>query len=60
MIPRLGTLDKITAALNKVPGRVDSATDDQPIKSLQFHDNDGSPQPSALSRLCSAASITAS
>ena len=38
----LGTLDKITAALNKVPGRVliVGHTDDQPIKSLRFHDND--------------------
>lgn len=35
------TLDKITAALNKVPGRVMVVghTDDQPIKSLRYHDN---------------------
>ena len=36
-----GTLDSIAAALNKVPGRVMVVghTDDQPIRSLQFHDN---------------------
>jgi len=36
------TLDKITAALNKVPGRVMVVghTDDQPIKSLRYRDND--------------------
>jgi type VI secretion system protein ImpK len=35
------TLDRIAAALNKVPGRVRVVghTDDQPIKSFQFHDN---------------------
>lgn len=35
------TLDKITAALNKVPGRVMVVghTDDQPIKSLRYRDN---------------------
>jgi len=36
-----GTLDRIAAALNKVPGRVMVVghTDDQPIKSLVFRDN---------------------
>jgi type VI secretion system protein ImpK len=36
------TLNKITAALNKVPGRVMVVghTDDQPIKSLRYRDND--------------------
>ncbi len=35
------TLDKITAALNKVPGRVMVVghTDDQAIKSLRYRDN---------------------
>ncbi len=35
------TLDRIAAAINKVPGRVMIVghTDDQPIKSLKFHDN---------------------
>ena len=35
------TLDAIAAAINKVPGRVMIVghTDDQPIKSLKFHDN---------------------
>jgi type VI secretion system protein ImpK len=36
-----GTLDRVAAALNKFPGRVMVVghTDDQPIRSLQFHDN---------------------
>jgi type VI secretion system protein ImpK len=36
-----GTLDRVAAALNKVPGRVMVVghTDDQPIRSLQYHDN---------------------
>ena len=36
-----GTLDRVAAALNKVSGRVMVVghTDDQPIKSLRFHDN---------------------
>ena len=36
------TLNRITAALNKVPGRVMVVghTDDQPIKSLRYRDND--------------------
>jgi type VI secretion system protein ImpK len=36
------TLDKITAALNKVPGRVNVVghTDDQAIKSLIYRDNE--------------------
>jgi type VI secretion system protein ImpK len=36
------TLGRITAALNKVPGRVNVVghTDDQPIKSLRYRDND--------------------
>jgi type VI secretion system protein ImpK len=35
------TLEHVAAALNKVPGRVlvVGHTDDQPIRSLQFHDN---------------------
>jgi type VI secretion system protein ImpK len=35
------TLDRITAALNQVPGRVliVGHTDDQPIRAFQFHDN---------------------
>jgi type VI secretion system protein ImpK len=36
-----GTLDSVAAALNKVRGRVMVVghTDNQPIRSLQFHDN---------------------
>ncbi|MEO8521699.1 MAG: type IVB secretion system protein IcmH/DotU [Acidobacteriota bacterium] len=36
-----GTLDRIAAALNRVPGRVRviGHTDDRPIHSFQFHDN---------------------
>jgi type VI secretion system protein ImpK len=35
------TLDRVAAALNKVPGRVmvEGHTDDQPIRSLEFRDN---------------------
>src|SRR4029079_18357054 len=35
------TLDRIAGAINQVPGRVMIVghTDDQPIKSLKFHDN---------------------